>query len=248
MIESWQNLTKNKGLKGLYQQYINDLLVKSDHYNFVLNKYLLFNRENIFPYLPYTAEQRYQSLLYDTEYRKQLQFLSDCDTALMIIASIMIAPFNDLYVLMSAWSSNAPLTVYNAGNDHIINLYNFLIKNKLYTAYFPPINESHHTHCIDFSVLKNSVDVDDLIFQYQPDDSRKRLHELRLYVLLENVFLEMMNGRFLDEKELFALSSFQAYVQAENITEQELLQQLDLQHISKIVPHEYVKSRSSQFG
>jgi hypothetical protein len=147
--------------------------------------------------------------------------LAEYNEACDVLATTIMMPFNEMFVLFSSWRAGhqSCLTLYNAGEAHCSHLRNFLMSQNLYTgivadAYAQNIFQSKQvlkqkwTRCLDVSqtdvnvdnfLIENMVRQNLLLPTYQ---QKLNLAARRIQILGLQIYKEMLSGRLLSKEEL----------------------------------------------
>jgi hypothetical protein len=164
------------------------------------------------------------------------------------VATSMLVPFNDMFVLFSSWKTNTctPLTLYHAGEFHCKQLAQFLIDGGLYEYATPSVEPSAKVNrCLNMN--KQNYDVDAAIsetFQailqykkYQEEYKNKQtIVYNRISVLGVKLYKQVLSGRLITHQELLKkIGDFELDLE-------ETLDSLELQTLSNnqvFIPKEY---------
>ncbi len=188
----------------------------------------------------------------------QLKFYEDLRATLRdyreiydTVATSMLVPFNDMFVLFSSWKTNAcaPLTLYHAGEFHCKQLAQFLTDGGLYEYATPSVEPSAKVNrCLNMN--KQNYDVDAAIsetFQaiihykkYQEEHkeytNKQTIVYNRISVLGVKLYKQVLSGRLITHQELLKkISDFELDLE-------ETLDSLELQMLSNnqvFIPKEY---------
>ena len=195
---------------------------------------------------------------YLDEYTKELNTFNmyeydAYDSIATMMESIIMAPFNDLYMLFTSLKNNAPLTVYNAGNDHIVYLYTYL-KSKGYFITSPLFgwnslqNSSlkNHKHCVTIDGELNLDEIVQFYMKSKEQQDKLRLNILRRDALGPDMLLRMLKGHSLSKEEMLKNKYIIDFMDEHHLESfDQLVNKLQLRFINQLVPNEYIKQASN---
>ncbi len=142
-----------------------------------------------------------------------------------LMADIILAPFNDMYMLFHSWNTKSSLNVYNAGFKHVKLLHDFLVQNLYKDScifYGKDFNENTDIHCIKFK--------EEIIL---PKSSNRQLNNIRYDAFGEKLYLEMLGGKIISIDDLKKNNYFQNFLQ--DYTFEEALTILKLNEVHGLV-------------
>lgn len=167
----------------------------------------------------------------------------------LIVSTIILTPINDMVMWFESLTLDTPLTVYNAGNAHIVGLFYFLVTR----GYYNPVTEllgydlfksnPIDSHCISFADHTEHISLDSVVYRYQTTKEQKKKRELvinRYDALGPDVFFDILRGKIQSEQDLLQNSHFISYIEENKIDFHSAINQLELSQLHAIVPNEYV--------
>lgn len=164
-----------------------------------------------------TNKMMYEEEVINAKYNKLLKRIKKYNIACEKLATTIMIPFNDMFVLFKSWNSNSLLSIYNAGDAHCKYLSSFLQSVQLYTThtfthhsdqmYITKYKEnvSSFKRCLDFKNKDLNIDslIIDNIFQ-QPNfkhkeevKNRVELNAKRINILGVELYKEMLSGKII---------------------------------------------------
>ncbi len=154
------------------------------------------------------------NLLYKIEkYEKAINNIMLYNKCCKNIATTIMMPFNDLFVLFKSWTS-CQISIYNAGNDHCLYLREFLknyyepiiCENSSQNLYKTKYNENANVvRCISFKDIDLNIDhllienlfnqMDKVPQEYNTEmKSKFKLNSERINILGRELYIEMLKG------------------------------------------------------
>jgi hypothetical protein len=220
----------------------------------IINSYSLYLfKTSLKDYIYNIKEEKEHINIRSNYYKNELLYSKIYPNICSLIADIILAPFNDIYILFDSYLSEGPLTVYNAGNMHVSCLYDFLIFKKIYNTEgylgWNYLKKKIDVHCIEFN---DYINLDNIIYASKINNEqldKKKLIILRRDILGEKVFLDLLKGKPQSKEDLLKNYYFQNFLKANyldnkliNYTFEEIIKLLELENLDAFVPSEYIKN------
>ena len=230
----------------------NHTILKYKHlYQHAIHRYQIDSSE----ILQLNIKQLQRTIGRDHEYNYHQYFdvskyLSDYKILSEYLSTIIMCSFNDMFMFFSSLLHSSPLSVYNAGNKHVVNLYKFLIQEKFYSGTILGHQETEidddddHKHCIKFN---DHIDIDNIVYPYV--DTQKRELIIRRFDGLGSIdFLHVLRGNYLSHDQIMKNKNIQDMMEVYGLQDfQAVIEFLKFTSIESIVPEEYL-SQTTQFN
>jgi hypothetical protein len=181
------------------------------------------------------------------QFQKLASTIELYEKAFTSLATTMLIPFNDLFMMFSGWKPAvlSPLVVYHAGDFHCSCLTQFLIQEKLFEHATPQIElNSKTSRCLDMTNL--DINVDQAVFKnliaskqnqaYINLKNKRTIVYNRIQIFGEKLYKEILSGRLVTKQELTKL------LQNFEVSEiKEATESLDIKTLSQevFIPSEY---------